>query len=234
MLHGGIPHTLLLFHTYGQALLYKITLVSNFIPGELYNVNGPWWFLSLIVQFYLLFPLLLWSEKRYGSKVLVLIALGALIMIAMLQPYVDISLTGTVLAHLPELCLGIYFATQKKVSMHYGVIALVALVFILSSFYPFFWYFSFSSVLLLMLVVGQLLFMKVNDWFKSKMLFLGTISMYIFYINGFMRSPWIENANAYKSWYVSLLLSLLFVVLVVAVAYVMWRVSSYLLRVKRN
>ena len=35
-----------------QSLIYKLTLISNFVSNEVYAINGPWWFISLIIQFY--------------------------------------------------------------------------------------------------------------------------------------------------------------------------------------
>ena len=221
--YGGIPTAVKTLLSNLDSLLYKLTFVANFIPRELYSVNGPWWFVSLIVQFYVIFPYMLSMFKKYGTLFLLFFSLGSLLLTDYLQPYVDFPLAGTILPHIPELSIGIFFASQKEVSLRYGAIVLIAIIFILSNFDAFFWYFSFSSILILILILFQILVVKSNIAVKNMIFFIGSISMYIFYINGFMRQPWIQSAKHYNTWYGNILICMLFILIVIAVSFVMHR-----------
>ncbi len=226
MKHGNIID---MFSQTWESILYKLTFISNFIPGELYTVNGPWWFVSLIVQFYIVFPFMLMLFKKYGYLSLLILSLISLIVTAYFQPYIEIKLLGTVLAHIPELSLGIYMAKKKKFSLNYLTLFIIFLVFILSNIYTFFWYFSFLSITILLLILFQNIYMKSNYYlFYKYILFIGTISMYIFYINGFMRSPWSFVANYFNTWYGNILLSLLSVGIVIVMSYFMMKIEKYI------
>lgn len=209
-----------------HSLLYKLTLVSNFIPGELYKINGPWWFVSLIVQFYIVFPFILALFRKFGSTSLFILSAISLAVTSLLQPHVGIPLPGTILAHVPELSIGIYFAQKNKFVMKYLTIFIIMIIFSLSNLYHFFWYFSFSSALILLLVLFQSMRIKSNKIINNGILFIGSISMYIFYINGFMRQPWINYIKDRDLWYVNILVCILFILLVIAISYLMAKISE--------
>ena len=50
--------------------LEKITFATNFIPGKIFSLNGPWWFYGMIVELYMIFPLLVITlyVTSYGSS----------------------------------------------------------------------------------------------------------------------------------------------------------------------
>ncbi len=224
--HKGIPYTIETILTNWDSLLYKLTFVANFIPGELYKINGPWWFVSVIVQFYIVFPYMLSLFKKFGTSALIFLSIMSLVITSYLQPYINIPLPGTILTHIPELSIGIFLAQKNKFAINYLTIIIITIIFLLSNLYHFFWYFSFSSVLILMLILFQKIIIKSNKTLKSAILFIGSISMYIFYINGFMRLPWIHNAETYGTWYTNILICLLFIVLVIAISYLMAKISE--------
>lgn len=226
IMYGGVPHIIKTISANWQSLLYKLIFISNFIPGELYKINGPWWFVSLIVQFYIIFPLMISLFKKFGIIFLFLLSISSLVLTSVLQPHVGIPLPGTILMHIPELSLGIFLAQKNNFTINYLTILIIAILFVLSNQYHFFWYFSFASILILMLILFQIIIAKINIALKNGILFIGTISMYIFYINGFMRQPWIKNAKLYDLWYVNIMLCCVFVVLVVAISYLMGKISE--------
>jgi peptidoglycan/LPS O-acetylase OafA/YrhL len=226
--NGGIAHVLEVLNDNWLSLFYKLTFISNFIPGELYTINGPWWFFSLIVQFYILFPLIIRMVKKYGELSLLILAIASIWSLGHLQSLVEFPLTGTVFGHLPELCFGVFLAQRKTFSIPYLIIPLLVFLFSLSNFYQFFWYFSFSLVLVLLLLAFHFLFKISNDYMRRVVVFLGSISMYIFYINGFMRQPWVSKAAAVHEWYFNIGYCLTFITLVVMVAYVMNRLEKNL------
>lgn len=204
-----------------ESLLYKVIFIANFIPGELYSINGPWWFASLIVQFYIVFPLIRNFYQRYGNLGLLAISLASLILTAYFQPKVSISLPGTILTHIPEVSIGIFLAQQKNFSINYSAILIIFIIFILSNYSQFFWYFSYSSALFLLLILFQKTLLICNQTFTRYILFIGSISMYVFYINGFMRTPWIEFAKHYDLWYLNILFCIVFVVIVITASFLM-------------
>jgi len=228
MIHGGVPYMIKILSSSWESLLYKLSFVANFIPHELYKINGPWWFVSLIVQFYVLFPLMFRLFQRYGAIALILLSLMGLILTATLQPYVQFPLAGTILTHLPELSLGIFFAAKGEVRLPYWLLGATALLFWLGNLYPLFWYGSFVTITLLTMVLFQLIQRTSTPWIRDKVLFVGGISMYIFYINGFMRQPWINSAKHYHLWWSNLLIALLSITIVIAVAYLMEMIAKNL------
>jgi len=186
---------------HAKALLYKLTFTSNFIPGEALNLVGPWWFVSLIVQFYLFFPLLLKIEKRFSTKGLITVALLSIISTPFLQQITSFNVYYTLIGHLAEFSLGIYLAKREKTHISFYFIILIILLFLLGNIFELFWYFSHMSVLLLMLLLFQWFIPKMNSHTFVFFSFLGTISMYIFYTNGFMRHAFAIAAFQSKDWF---------------------------------
>ena len=58
---------------YWDSLLWKLLLVSNFIPGQSLMPVGPWWFMPFIFQFYLVYPLLLRASQHLGAVFLLML-----------------------------------------------------------------------------------------------------------------------------------------------------------------
>ena len=224
--HGGIPNAIKIVLSNLDSLLYKLTFIANFIPGELYKVNGPWWFVSLIVQFYIVFPYMLSLFKKYGTAALIFLSLSSLLITAYLQPHIGFPLPGTILTHIPELSIGIFLAGKNKITINYLTVIVISIIFLLSNIYQFFWYFSFASILILILILFQIIITKSNSSMKNIILFIGSISMYIFYINGFMRQPWINSAKAYNGWDTNILICCFSITIVIAISYLMMKIAN--------
>ena len=221
MVHNSSPIQMIIDNW--KSLLVKLVFISNFIPGQLYALNGPWWFVSLIVQFYIIFPFMLYIYKKYNNVGLIGLSLVGLLLTAYIQPLVSIPVPGTILTHLPELSIGIFLANNKNFSLNYLTILLIVIVFILSNYYYTFWFLSYSSALILLLIMIQNIIQKSNKILTKYMLFTGSISMYIFYINGFMRAPWKYYAKNLDSWYINILACLIFISAVTVTAWLMMR-----------
>ena len=59
-----------------KSILLKLTLLYGFVPNEALTISGPWWFFSVIVQLYAIFPLLLWLVREKGpNSILVVVFL---------------------------------------------------------------------------------------------------------------------------------------------------------------
>lgn len=54
----------------GVALIASLTTLRNFLFEYYYFLNGAWWYIGLAVQFYLVFPVLIWAGKRWGWSIL--------------------------------------------------------------------------------------------------------------------------------------------------------------------
>jgi len=194
-------------------LVYKFVLISNFIPSELFSINGPWWFISLIMQFYILFPFLIKIKNKY----LVYLGIAMMIFVICAQTYlnnlgIQLYLYGTIFGHFPEIILGIIFARKKNININNYFLFLIFILFLLGNINYIFWYFSNISILILFLVGFQKL--KEKNFLKSFLKKMGEISMYVFLINGFLRRPLVNILNNYNIWWINILSFLFFFVIV--------------------
>ena len=74
-------------------------------------LNAAWWYFSMLIQFYLIFPLLYWAAKKFGGRIFLLItcALGFFVRYLMLDVYPVHglwTLGGFAVCRLPEFALG--------------------------------------------------------------------------------------------------------------------------------
>jgi len=82
-------------------------------------LNAAWWYFSMLIQFYLIFPLLFWTARRVGPSIFLLIAcgLGFFTRYLMLDVYPQHGLWilgGFAICHLPELALGMALAMWHR------------------------------------------------------------------------------------------------------------------------
>lgn len=221
--HQGLSYIIM---RHWKELLFKLTFIANFIPDQLYALCGPWWFVSLIIQFYIIFPLMLCIYKKYNNLGLIVLSFAGLLLTAYIQPIANILIPGTVLTHLPELSIGIFLATKRNFSLNYFTILVIIIVFILSNYYYSFWFLSYSSALILLLIIFQNIILKSNKRLTEYILFIGSISMYMFYINGFIRYPWLDYAKHFDSWYINIFFCLIFIVIVIVTSFLMMRIYN--------
>ena len=195
-----------------DSYLYKLFLLSNFIKNEPLSLVGPWWFISFIFQFYLLFPWLLKGYQSLGSAFLLAISLAAISVCFFTGGFVGhVNLYYTVVAHLPELCLGVYLARHdgSGVKVPRALFLVVVGIFVLGNYWLPAWYLSHFSALFLMLCVASSL--KITSRSLARLLmFFGSVSMPLFLVNGFLREPFLSYAIDANLWYVTLGLCLVF------------------------
>jgi peptidoglycan/LPS O-acetylase OafA/YrhL len=194
--------------------------VINLIPGYGLPPVGPWWFLPFIVQFYCLWPALAALSRRAGPAGLIMlsaVAMGVTIVAGPTLAYKwAIYQVKTPIGHLPELCLGI--ATARYGARLGPVTALVALaIFLLGNLHAAFWPLTFVCALILLLYAYQ---STASVWRRANFIEpIAKISMPLFFVNGFLRSPFRRVAIHFDQWYVTLVAGLGFTVFSVAVAY---------------
>lgn len=221
---------------YLKFYLFKLSLLSNFVPGQVFTGNGPWWFFSFIVQFYAVFPLMRDGIARYGDKALLAMAVGAYAARILVNPYFiahDLNLYFTVLGYLPELSLGIYLARRDNWRIPAIGIWAALLVFLLSNWFGLIWQFASTAVLILMLAGFRLLLDRsdLNGIGTRFFHYLGRISLPLFAVHGVLRAPFVDSANATSDWaYTLALWPLFFVVSLVVAQFMDWllRAGAYL------
>lgn len=96
--------------TYVSLLGIRIT------PNLFYYFSPSWWFIWLLIQLYLVFPIIWYALKRWGPLRLLIIGLvigfiSRALGIMFLEYYLDFWLRGSIfLTRLPEFILGVYIA----------------------------------------------------------------------------------------------------------------------------
>jgi len=206
-----------------KSSLLKLTLLFGFVPNEALTISGPWWFFSIIVQLYAIFPFLLWILRRKGPNALLVIVFLFIGISMILDLYIKIPGTSvyfTFIGQMPVFCLGLYFAAQPQIKISKTIIVLSPVVFALGNVYQYAWYFSFIAITLI-LVTGVILLIPIirkSAILNSFLEFTGSISLFLFVVNGMLREPFVSLAEKYHNAVVNLGLSFAFVAFVYFVA----------------
>ena len=213
----------------GDDLVLTALGVISLVPGYELPPVGPWWFLPFILQFYCLWSGLAAFSRRFGRNGLLALSLASLgLLLAVEVPLsrrYAINLLETPIGHLPELCLGVAYA-------RYGVrinplAALVALaLFIGGNLYVQLWPFTFVSALVLLLYAYQLSSRVLRD--RRTLEWVAEVSMPVFFVNGFLRGPFLSLAARFDRWYTDLLLGFCETVIAFVVGYLLLRAEERL------
>jgi peptidoglycan/LPS O-acetylase OafA/YrhL len=193
--------------------------VATLLPGYNFEPVGPWWFLPYIMQFYVLWPLLAVFARRFGGTGLVVLSvLGTGVWTEFpgrLQEVPAIRLLFTPVGHLPSICLGIAYARFGARVGPWSA-AGAAVFFALGNHYRWFWPVSFIGALVLMLYTYQ----HTSTWLRQSrfLVWVGGISMPLFFVNGFLRPPFWRLA-ASGAWYAELGAAVCFTAFSLAVAF---------------
>lgn len=199
-----------------KSILLKLTLVFNFIPGEALSVSGPLWFFSLIVQFYIVFPFLLFITKKCGEKSMLFMALGFVIISLLFNSLLirnDLSLYFTFVGQLPVFCLGIYFAARPVIKISNGIILVALILFVTGNVNEYVWHFSFAAFTILMLAVFIFIIplMKRLKKLNAFLVFTGGFSLFLFAVHGMVRYPFEAIAEKYGEPIITTLLCFVYV-----------------------
>ncbi|MEO6638586.1 MAG: acyltransferase [Ginsengibacter sp.] len=204
--------------------LLRLSLLSNLIPGQSFQVVGPWWFYSMIIQFYLVFPLLRRLFDKYGARVLLILSTVSYVLLLLLNNTLEtqgLIIGATVIGHLPVFSLGLILARENSISLRWWLLPVASLLFYFGNYSEFGWVFTKVWFVLMTLYVYLFLkqFISFRAIFPTRLtLFIGSISMYIFAVNGFSRHPFILATLNSDVLVFKLLITLGFVVYVVGVA----------------
>jgi len=213
----------------GDDLVLTALGVITLVPGYELPPVGPWWFLPFILQFYCLWSGLAAFSRRFGRNGLLMLSLASLgLLLAVEVPLsrrYAINLLETPVGHLPELCLGVAYA-------RYGVrinpvAALLALaLFIGGNLYAQLWPFTFVSALVVLLYAYQLTSKSLRG--RPALEWIAEVSMPVFFVNGFLRGPFLSLAARFDRWYTDLLLGFCEAVVAFAVGYLLLRAEERL------
>ena len=176
------------FSVFLKNTLQVLSMTNNFSYDRIFSYIGPWWFFSLIIQLYFLFPFLYQYIRAKGLKGFYTLLILSYVLIYILFSITEkagIPLFGNFVGHLPEFLLGIALAFFPECKIQSKCIGFMAVVFIGSNLSVYAFPFSFfSATLLLLALIYPVLFAS-----KTKALvFVGEISMFMFIINGQLRS----------------------------------------------
>jgi len=209
----------------------QLSLFANFIPDKALSITGPWWFYSLIFQFYALFPLFMWVVKKFNTRGLVAISIiGIIATVLLYNPMRQVALNPLYLfvGHLPEFCFGILLAVKKELKLPIWLIALALLTFVGGNIFRWMWPIANISAAILLITLIQLLIRvkgKMN-MVSSFLTFTGAISMYLFACHGFLRGNFLQLANYFSSPLASLVIAVLFVLFAIMLSLAMRQVET--------
>jgi peptidoglycan/LPS O-acetylase OafA/YrhL len=196
------------YKTYGISVLLKVFGIN--IPGYSLSPVGPWWFIPMIIQFYLIFPLILFFIQKYKNTFLITLTIISLTLSIYFNKKI---IFFNVIGHIPVFCLGVFFATNK-IKLSTINIGFVFIIFILAQFNPYLWFLSPSSFVLLFLSLYQKSNLKLK-YFK----YIGAVSIFMFLINGFLREPFITIIKQSSSNFLILSIAALYLLYVFILAY---------------
>lgn len=185
--------------------LLRLSLLSNLVPGKSFDIVGPWWFYSMIVQFYFVFPLLRNVFNKYGILPLAILSIASWILQLFFTSKLNAlgwTFNTLVIGHLPLFCLGLVLGKYRNLKMPWAVFAGACLLFYLGNLSMAGWVLSQVSITLIFLYLYRLLKKFVhpgNGAFRNVLFFVGNLSMYLFAVNGFLRHPFIQQAEQHPS-----------------------------------
>jgi len=216
--------------------ILKLSFLSNFFPHQSFEPCGPWWFYSMIVQFYLIFPVMKKLFEKYGHTPFWIISLIIYMTDLRFNDQLinlGLYLNTTVIGHIPVLYLGIAAASRKpEQSVPLWLLPVALLVFTAGNFFAEAWFFSRLAITVIILYAfgGLKRSGFHSNTLKRIVLYLGDMSMYIFAVNGFLRHPFIMKIRTTDSTAVKFLMVLLFSGLVILVGWGIKKAETLIFR----
>ncbi len=184
-----------------KSLLYKLLMIHTLIPNEGMSYIGPLWFVGMIFQLYLLFPILYKAVMKWGIRAFCVICILSYVCIYLCLYWpvlpAGISIMQNFVGHLPEFTMGILFFRMKDnaISILYFIVALI--IFCLGNVCKVFFPLTFICITCMMLCVYWL--PKCNNELvgvvRRVFAFFGNISMMLFATHSILRVPFVEIAQ---------------------------------------
>ncbi|HHH76472.1 MAG TPA: acyltransferase [Phycisphaerae bacterium] len=177
----------------------KIFCLTPFMDGREYAGQGPWWFISMIMMFYLILPLLL--RIKPSVKNLLIVNLVSFAMLYLSDTYLGwFNIRFTVMGHLPEIFFGFFIANlglkqSKRFDnakyAYLSIIPLFALLTFLNSSLLL-WYLTAIPATIAFYYLFKLILKISGKRISNIFYLLGSLSLYIFLINGLIREVFIR------------------------------------------
>ena len=95
-----------------SSIIYHLAGLRGFTP-YIFDLQGAWWFVTLILQLYLVFPVIWYLSEKYPLYVVLIVA-ACCTVIARFLPFANLEGNYSMFAFLPDFVLGLIVA--KKLS----------------------------------------------------------------------------------------------------------------------
>ena len=173
--------------------LVFLTFTENLRPGDFGYFVSVWWFMALIVQFYLLFPIIFKGLSRHAYLTLSIGVVCQLLAVSIYEPLLEqhVLVYATPLGQMVLFMLGGYLAMGRRLSR--WIVLPLVVVLPLTFIDPNFFHLSFVAVpVFLMLAYGLL---RERLIASKTLLWIGGMSMFIYIVHGDLRWQVIPVVN---------------------------------------
>ena len=173
--------------------LVFLTFTENLRPGDFGYFVSVWWFMALIVQFYLLFPIIFKGLSRHAYLTLSIGVVCQLLAVSIYEPLLEqhVLVYATPLGQMVLFMLGGYLAMGRRLSR--WIVLPLVVVLPLTFIDPNFFHLSFvAATVFLMLAYGLL---RERLIASKTLLWIGGMSMFIYIVHGDLRWQVIPVVN---------------------------------------
>lgn len=177
-----------------KELLKLLSFTNNLRPKALWGFVSVWWFFALIVQLYLLFPLLTWGLRHNPTitTVLVFTALGSAEVFG--PVFHGVALYATPLTHAVVFLTGIWLGQGQTLPGQ--ILPWAWCVLLLSQFVSILFPVSFLALLFCALDLWRRYGSRLSE--NRLLVWFGGLSSFVFLVHGWLRYPvvqWLDKAQ---------------------------------------
>ena len=180
--------------------LVFLTFTENLRPGDFGYFVSVWWFMALIVQFYLLFPIIFKGLSRHAYLTLSIGVVCQLLAVSIYEPLLEqhVLVYATPLGQMVLFMLGGYLAMGRRLSR--WIVLPLVVVLPLTFIDPNFFHLSFVAVTVFLMLAYGLLRERLIA--SKTLLWIGGMSMFIYIVHGDLRWQVIPVVNeAQNIWF---------------------------------
>lgn len=173
--------------------LVFLTFTENLRPGDFGYFVSVWWFMALIVQFYLLFPIIFKGLSRHAYLTLSIGVVCQLLAVSIYEPLLEhhVLVYATPLGQMVLFMLGGYLAMGRRLSR--WIVLPLVVVLPLTFIDPNFFHLSFVAVTVFLMLAYGLLRERLIA--SKTLLWIGGMSMFIYIVHGDLRWQVIPVVN---------------------------------------
>ena len=173
--------------------LVFLTFTENLRPGDFGYFVSVWWFMALIVQFYLLFPIIFKGLSRHAYLTLSIGVVCQLLAVSIYEPLLEqhVLVYATPLGQMVLFMLGGYLAMGRRLSR--WIVLPLVVVLPLTFIDPNFFHLSFVAVTVFLMLAYGLLRERLIA--STTLLWIGGMSMFIYIVHGDLRWQVIPVVN---------------------------------------